>query len=317
MTAIAMNTAERTRRLFDEADVSVWGNVSGNVRRSLIDTGKMADAAWENAMIEEGMYSDYSPTDIFVENHGYNGNGLLNGYTNGKKIGINEAVVPGTMGYEEFIKTIKFSDDPISGMLRDIYSTRDGAYDALKETIYHEDGHNKTQLKKLKTKWNTSKRTFVDAVRVETRNYISDLLDTSLNSKINLAGREYTGESLKNEAKLYSGNFDIKEFLAAIFSTGPIEGSNQLTTENVMKNKSNYQIHREKKENGITTYDKFTEAAAYALDKMGFDNGLQFYRSWIDNPGIIKTYIRNFFEYSGQGLPQNRTIQMVPGQMAA
>lgn len=317
MTAIAWNTIDTVNRLYDEADVSVHGNINGNVRRSLIDTGKIAHAAWENAMIEEGLYSDYKSTEIFVENHGYDGNGLLNGYTDGKRIGINEAIVPGTRGYEEFIKTIKLSDDPTSGLLRDIYSTRDGAYDALKETIYHEDGHNKTQLKKLKTKWNTSKRTFVDAVRAETRNYVSDLLDTRLNSKINLAGREYTGKSLKNEMKLYSGNFDIKEFLAAVISTGPIEGSNQLTTENVMKNKSNYQIHREKKESGINTYDKFTEAAAYALDSMGFDNGLQFYRSWVDNPGIMKTYIRKFFEYNGQNLPQNRTIQMVPGQMAA
>lgn len=302
MTAIALNTTDTVNRLYDEADVSVVsGNVSDKVKYKLIDTAKMAEAAIDYAAMDSSLYTDKKPTRMHVKDIRPDRNRVANAYTNGKEMGLNSYVIPGTRNYEIFLDSVLDRHDKFGEYLKEEYGTPQRANETLKETIYHEKIHDKLQFGKLKTKYVQAKNPFI----VE-------------NLKVS---KEYARDMMKKVGVGYMADDEgFLEIIASeLVSRRAVEGLTELTKENVLRNKSNYRVHTEKKANGVSTYDKDTEKAAYVLDTLGFNDTFQFYGACIDNPKLHRKYIELFYAYNGQNLSENRgkTIQMVPYMKAA
>ncbi len=315
VSTIGMN---RTKWLFEDSFVNVEGNVSSELKDNLKLRTRLANAGMENAMREEGMLSTDDATNMYLVDIKTDvKNGILNASTNGKRMKINTSIIPTTRYYEMLLDTIPDRYDDWTIRVKDIYGNVENAWYNVEETIQHEKWHDKLQLNKIKKRnGKVAKKTFADALEEDLQFYFKDLArGYGLNSKTKnhyMKSMEKLESRYMKDENLRSQFDDFGSFLAFMYFTPMVEGINQLTTENFENRKSNYQIHKNKKTNGLTTYDKFTEAAAYALDKMGYDNALQFYSDWVENPGLMKSYIHNFMNYRGQDLQENRNDNVIP-----
>ncbi len=176
-------------------------------------------------------------------------NGIVNGYTDGNKIGINPYIIPGNSLFYKFSRKLAESNNPMAKYLRQKLSK---PIENLTHTIVHEKLHVATQMKER---------------------YASDGGRTNFLNVLYKATEEYFSEKLPKPLK------PMSKYIAGRMFVPMVEGLNQAATYEALGLKSNRQIKGESIKNP-TTYDKvFMPAAIDALDGMGVTPG-GFYRNY-------------------------------------
>jgi hypothetical protein len=282
MAATALNEIEALRSLYENTAVSVSGIADRAVETRLEKVYRTTNAAAEHAMNKMGLYPVLEGREhLRVECIDPEENGLIQGYTSGGPVTINESVIPGTRGYGKFRNWMDRQRGNFARYLYDKLGTEESATENVRYTIGHETLHNKTQLRPMKTYNGRETQPFAEAL-------------------VERLTERYQ-ENLPQGAKW------LGKFLAYRTYRPLLEGLNEVATENVYKGE-NTQVVKEKRSKGPTTYDAFTAAAADALGKIGSDRkgdpyytALEFYSDYADRPNhMIDRYIDGFFEsYSG------------------
>jgi hypothetical protein len=222
--------------------VDVTGTpVSSGRRRFLEDEYRYAKVTCDLAAQRRGLFiEDHANDELRLEPFEPDRRGLIRGYNDGNRIGLNSYVVAGTELYRSFRGWLDCKGGKFGRYLRGMFGTRDSADNAAMDTIRHEYTH-KLQLKPLRTSDGRVVKPFKNA------------LFQVLNKRYH--------DALPKGMKWLSP-------LAAHFTSVPVlEGLNETVKENVYEGKSACQIRRERSR-GVTTYDAYTAPVAGALDRL-------------------------------------------------
>ena len=266
------------RNLRDETDVLMTGeSIEPEAENFLRVTYRGNTAASKNAMRRVGLYPTDGDTGILMAETIDPDDGLIGGYTDGRVVGINTNVVPGTRQYGRFRERIKRVQGQFGRYLYDKFGSYDLAAESARYTLGHEDLHKKTQLNPMK-KYDGKK---------------SPVFRDELVDNLTERYRQNLPKALRWLAKP----------LAHMSYRPLLEGLNEVTSENVFNGESTLSV-RQKRGNGPTTYDRPAAAAADSLYRIGVEekmdrsyNGMDFYSDWADNPGkFMNRYINGFME---------------------
>lgn len=261
-----MNTGlPNAEALYDEPQVI--GNLPADAMQTVAKSAAMADHITTSALGKYHM--DGNTKAPIVMDRMEPENGLVNGYTDGHNIGVNEYIVPETSAFYRLTKGLSESKNPLA---RYIYNKLSRPIDNLIETIVHEKLHITTQMKERYD--GNGKKT----------NFINDLY---------LATNEYLREKLPNRLKPMS-NYIANKVLIPM-----IEGLNTGMTHEAMGLKYTGQI-KDAASREPTTYGQYTTMAANSLEQMGFNSPGQFYKSYFERGyNVAKGYVAKFMDSLG------------------
>jgi hypothetical protein len=251
----------------------VIGNLPERARIAVTDSAMTAGIITENTLRKYGILSGTN-RPIVMDKIDPEQDGLVNGYTNGNNIGLNEYIVPHTSAFYKLSRKLSESQNPFAKYLYDKLSR---PINNLVRTIVHEKLHIATQMKERYT--GSGSRT----------DFLTDLQE---------ATKEYLNERLPRFLK------PLSEYLASRMIVPMAEGLNEGMTYEAFGLKGNRKI-KEAAANEPTSYARFTEIAADSLNEIGTGSPGEFYGNYFRDGCIAaKKYVGAFFKSFGRYLSQ-------------
>ena len=252
--------------LYDEP--VVVGNLPADARATVRNSAKTAETITRSAL---GKYDLRGETrvpivmDIIDPQDG----GVVNGYTDGHKIGINEYIVPQTNAFYSLTRKLGESRNPLT---KYIYGKLSKPVNNLIRTIVHEKLHIATQMRE---RAGAGSRT----------NFLNDLYG---------ATTEYLNENLPKAMK------PMAKYIAGKIIVPMAEGLNDGMTYEALGLKNNAEIRHAARQEP-TSYARFTEMATDSLDSIGDASPGQFYRNYFaQGYEKVKAYASKFLESMGR-----------------
>jgi len=265
MTSWALPTANG---LYDESlPPVIEGSLPQEARRVVVASDGQAEAKVSNFLIRHGIGRKVPKVPYIVDPIEPDGNGVVNGYTNGQMIGLNPCIIPENSFFYNFTRKLRESKNPLS---KYIESKLSKPVTNLIDTIVHEKLHIATQMKE---------RYAEDGSRT---NFLNDLYGATV---------QYFSEKLPRPLK------PLSKYLAGSVFIPMVEGLNQAATYQAKGFDSNEQIKSEAVKSP-TAYDRvFTPAATDSLEKMSLESPGKFYDVY-HNSNSSQAY-RSVMEYVG------------------
>jgi hypothetical protein len=262
---------ERLNYLYNDTDVDVKGRVDTESRNFLERTYKSVTAASLNMLRKVGLYPIGKRNTLRVEPIPLK-DGVVGGYTDGTDVTINSNIIPGTDDYRKSMDWYRNLRGKLGKYIYDKFGTPENARENVRYVTGHEVGHI-PQLNRLRTKKGKITPVFRDEI---------------LN-----ALKERYAANLPKWAK------GLSTLLALISHKGPLEGLNEVYTENVFKGRDTGQIRYDPTD-VITSYDGFKKAANSSLYDMGYRTAAEYYGDWAENPRkMAHQYLDGYFKAMG------------------
>ena len=268
LNQIAMNahSLPNAEALYDEP--VVVGSLPANARATVMNSAKTAETITRSALGKYGLHGG-TRVPVVMDSIAPEQEGIVNGYTNGSIIGINEYIVPHTNAFYSLARKLGGSKNPLA---KYIYGKLSRPVDNLIRTIVHEKLHIATQMKERNTSYGRT-------------NFLNDLYGATV---------EYLNDKLPKAMK------PMSKYIAGKIIVPMAEGLNEGMTYEAMGLKNNAEIRRAAGQEP-TSYARFAEIAMDSLDRMGESSPGQFYSKYFrQGYDKARTYVRNFFDFAGR-----------------
>jgi len=277
---VQFDASEKTRSLYEDGDiispkkVNVHGSADAETKRFVGNIFSRAYSSAGEFMSRYGLKPSYRGQETVKLEPIKPEDGIVNGYTDGKMVAMNEYVIPTTRRYGKFRDWISRQQGKFGRYIYSKFGSAEKAADTASYTAQHEVLHEYTQLRPMVTKDGKVTKPF------------RDVLLKRLNEKY--------------RSRLPKGMKWVSGLLTMVSYRPLMEGINEVATKNVYEGKGVDEIAETA--DSVTSYGRMERAAALSLKELGKKDAFGFYRSSVSNVGVVDSFIDRFYRHYGDPL---------------